>query len=477
MTRGWFAVVIALCAGCAPGGTGAGSRPAVSPPNLQPVELRQQAIDGSGDTFVFVADAVDLDESDGAVEFELVAAPTDDTHFRYAYNGQVPGPTLRARVGDTFTVRLRNELDAPTSIHWHGLDVPFAMDGGVPHGSASNDAGFVPPVPAGGSRTYTFTVNQAGTFWYHPHFDTDAQVDGGLYGAIVVEEADAPQLYDLVVILDDASVELEAPRLKADDHTGTRGGVGADGPLIVNGKVEPQVSLPSGAAVRVRFVNASNTRYAAIAWPGMRVIAFDQGLLGTVLTPPRVVLAPGDRMEAELLVGNEPIEVVSEPYTLRGGDAWGDESTLFTVVPIGEAEAPAATAWPSDVLAPTVDTGETAFVYGFAGSDSTGQWLINGELYPDVTIESVVAGTTPTIEVRNLSGTEHPFHTHGMRFEVLSINGIAPAFRQIEDTINLAIRDVARLRLLPQEPGVWMTHCHILPHAEEGMMTLIEVTR
>lgn len=79
------------------------------------------------------------------------------------------------------------------------------------------------------------------------------------------------------------------------------------------------------------------------------------------------------------------------------------------------------------------------------------------------------------IEVRNLSPSDHPFHTHGMEMEVLSLDGVAPAMAQIEDTINLRPRQVLVARITPRYAGSWMMHCHILEHAEGGMMTVLTV--
>ncbi len=118
-------------------------------------------------------------------EFELVAQPTEweilpgITTEAFAYNGQVPGPTIRVTEGDTLRVTLRNELDEPTTIHWHGLHVPNAMDG-VP--GVTQDA-----VPPGGTFTYEFVVSHAGTFMYHSHTNAVEQIDRGLYGVLIVD--------------------------------------------------------------------------------------------------------------------------------------------------------------------------------------------------------------------------------------------------------------------------------------------------
>ena len=79
------------------------------------------------------------------------------------------------------------------------------------------------------------------------------------------------------------------------------------------------------------------------------------------------------------------------------------------------------------------------------------------------------------MELRNLSATEHPFHLHGMRFEVLSRDGVPPAAHTLEDTVNLGLHETVRVRVLADNEGFWMTHCHILPHADGGMMTVLQV--
>ena len=100
---------------------------------------------------------------------------------------------------------------------------------------------------------------------------------------------------------------------------------------------------------------------------------------------------------------------------------------------------------------------------------------MNGETFPDVTMPSVDLGEEVVIEVRNVSPADHPFHLHGHAFEVLSVDGLPPPVRTVEDTVDVGVRSVVRLLLLADNPGVWMTHCHVLPHAEGGMMTMLEV--
>lgn len=409
---------------------------------------------------VTVPDAADADTSD-AIVFDLTAAAATHsiggaTYAGYAYNGGAPGPTLRARVGDTVTVRFRNELDAETTVHWHGLAVPNAMDG-VSWVSA--------PLPPRSDFTYTLPMTRAGTFWYHPHIDTDHQVDLGLYGPFVVEDPTEPAAdRELIVVFDswgEATVDDAHGLTNPEDAVWT-----------ANGRVDPAYPATAGERIRVRMVNAANTAYLDIGWPGLRQIAGDQGLDATNEVD-RVLLAPGDRAEFEWLVAGS-FDVTTLPYVAAGGSSWGDERRLFSVEAAGSATAPEPTPWPFPTESVSPDPGRTDLTYVFAG-DGTAEWLINGEAWPDITVSTATLGSPTVIEARNLSATEHPFHLHGHAFEVLSVDGVAPQHRMVEDTFNLAIRGTARFLLNPDNPGDWMLHCHLLAHEEGGMMTVLRV--
>src|SRR5262245_14759699 len=123
-------------------------------------------------------------------EFQLEAAPATVPLFDgrmtevWAYNGQVPGPTFRVRLGETVRVTFTNHLPQPTTIHWHGVRIPNEMDG-VPGVTQ-------PPVLPGEQFVYEFTPKDAGTFWFHPHLRSSEQIERGLFGVLVVEDADPP---------------------------------------------------------------------------------------------------------------------------------------------------------------------------------------------------------------------------------------------------------------------------------------------
>ncbi len=279
-------------------------------------------------------EAEDLDPADDVLHVSLTAAPVADGldgEAGYAYNGQIPGPTLRATVGDTLVVDLQNDLAVPTTIHWHGVHVPWAMDGAP---------WMVEPLGPGESTTITFTLSQVGTFWYHPHFDTDSQVDRGLYGVLVVEDPAEPDVPDAVVVFDDAGEHQDDDTASPHAHSD---------PLpdrwLVNGVAGGVLAAPPGQPLRARLLNASNIAYLALRWQGARVLAHDQGLLPALSQPDVLLLAPGDRAEVEWLVGDEDLQVFAEPFSLHGGAAPGEAEVVLSVS--SEAPTPPAAAeWP-----------------------------------------------------------------------------------------------------------------------------------
>ena len=240
---------------------------------------------------------------------------------------------------------------------------------------------------------------------------------------------------------------------------------------LVNGVADGVLAAEPGAPLRARLLNASNIAYLALRWPGMRVLAHDQGLLPALSQPDLLVLAPGDRAEVEWLVAGG-LTIEAEPWSLHGGPA-GTQATPVLTVTSTAASPPAAVSWQFVPRDPPVDPGRTDVRYVFKGDGE--QWMINGEQFPDITIATVPLDTETIVEVRNVSPTRHPFHMHGHSFEILSDGeGPATAYR-LEDTIDVGIREVVRVRLIADNPGDWMVHCHLLPHAEQGMMTVLRV--
>lgn len=459
--------------------------------------------ENKGQPLRFPAEAVDIDDDPNTVTIRLKPEP-----FRYrvgkhmvngyAFNGQVPGPTIRIQKGQTLRVLFENGIDAPTTVHWHGIDAPFPMDGVAWRGK---------PIFPGETFVYEFQINQEGTFWYHPHFDTERQVDLGLYGALVVSDPAQPQAdLDRVFILDTwgewEPAEITPKKLRMasyqDDgkgnHGGNHGGHGPDhgshGPdhgghdhgrlgrvrWTVNGQVEPKWTIPAGKSVRARFINVSNMSYAHLRGITGEQIGSDQGLLAAAGKPDPVLMTPGDRADFSGFFGETKVQVAQYSLFGPGVDTQPDKQrdTLMMVSVEGGGASPRLD-WPFTLQRPSKDPPYTDYTYTFQGDPRTEQWSINGEFFPNVTIYTIPQGSRAIIEVRNLSGSEHPFHMHGNPFEVLSVNGVPPKYKTIEDNWNLAVFDRLRFAVQANNPGDWMTHCHILPHADRGMMTVIRV--
>jgi FtsP/CotA-like multicopper oxidase with cupredoxin domain len=408
------------------------------------------------------AEAEDLDPDPNIVRVALTAAPLTyeidgELVDGWAYDGQIPGPTIRVQRGNTLIVEFHNDLPDDTTIHWHGLRVPFAMDGVTWQGQA---------IGPGESFEYSFEIDQAGTYWYHPHVDSDRQVDLGLYGVLIAEDPTEPVADRELVLVLDAWAEHDEDEDELHDH-------GSELDWTVNGLHDPVFPALAGERVRVRTVNVSNTGYLDLTWPDLRQIASDQGLLAALEQPESTVLAPGDRADFEWLIA-QSFELTNLPFSLLGAPAVGEPHPLFDIDVPTPGAPPAPLDWPFDATPSTPDPGWSDIVYAFHGDPHTGIWTINGEQFPDITIETLTLGEWSILELRNISQTAHPFHLHGHAFEISSIDGIAPEHRRIEDTIDVAPYSIVRLGLLPDNPGDWMAHCHILPHAH-GMMTVLRV--
>ncbi|MDH3600455.1 MAG: multicopper oxidase domain-containing protein [Candidatus Tectomicrobia bacterium] len=199
----------------------------------------------------------------------------------WAYNGQVPGPVIRIQLGDTLRVKLVNQLPEPTTIHWHGVRVPNAMDG-VPGVNQE-------PVAPGESFTYEFTPKDPGIFWFHPHLNSAEQVERGLHGVLVIEDPNEPHYsQDLVWVLDDWRLNQDG---SIDSKFVTRHDLAHDGRwgnyLTVNGAYRPVVTVKPGERLRLRMVNVANGRVfvpvfehltpQVIAIDGMRMVQEHNG--------------------------------------------------------------------------------------------------------------------------------------------------------------------------------------------------------
>jgi len=390
----------------------------------------------------------------------------------WAYDGQVPGPLIEARVGDVLEVRLTNGLPEPTTLHWHGLRLPAAMDG--------TDM-VQRPIEPGQAFTYRFKLMDAGTFWYHSHSNETVQVERGLYGAIVVRAADEPVFdRERVLVISDVMLD-ESGQFTTFDGREQRGGREGNVRLL-NGTSEPELVIWGGQVERWRIINAASSRYVRLSVGGrpFRIVGTGGGVIEGLTIVRDVLLAPGERVE--IVVGpfepGEIIEVVSEPYD-RGMGEHGTE--LFATVRVGPA-APSQCGpfeWTRQI-APLVrwsasPTQEIVFSEQI-GADGDVRFLINGERH--YRASPVTVGEPQVWDIINTSSVDHPFHLHGFFFQVVDRDGILPAYLSWEDTVNVPAGGRVRVAWVADDrPGEWMYHCHILEHHASGMMAHFAVVR
>jgi len=421
------------------------------------------------------------------VEVTLTAAPRQMSLVAgakteiFAYNGQFPGPTLEFREGDRVTVHFRNQLPEATTIHWHGLHLPFTSDGSPFH-----------PVEPGEQYDYTFTIRPgtAGTYWYHPHphHRTGYQIAKGLYGAIIVRAADDPlsSLTEKLIVLSDnrfagdGSIDLPGsltPDGTIDRENGREGDV-----IFVNGAVMPTIRIRAGEVQRWRVINASAARVYRLAIPGHKLlhVGSDGGLFERAVEVDEIVVANAERVELLVRGVGAPgsrAALHALPYDRyipqTRPATWNRTRELLTLEytkqsPVAAAPIPAVLR-PIPALDTTRVTARRVMVLT--------QGMINGQLMDPTRVDvGAMLDATEIWEIENLVGMDHPFHLHGFQFQVLDRDGVPEPFRSWKDVVNVPKHGTARFVVrYANYPGKWMFHCHILDHEDHGMMGILEV--
>ncbi len=429
----------------------------------------------------------------------LVGPPHPETAV-WCYGGGVPGPDIRVHQGERLRVVLENRLPEETTIHWHGVRLPNAMDG-VPH--LTQD-----PVPPGGTFAYEFEVPDAGTFWYHPHARSFEQVGRGLHGALVVEEAEPPPTIDRDAtwilgdwrLLQDASVSGDFGHRHDLMHAGRIGNT-----ATVNGRVRDAFAVRAGERLRLRLVNAANARIFGLVFKGLEpvVVALD----GHPVEPHapedgRVVLGPGARADLVLDMAGRPgarARVLDTYYAGReyrlldlayGQEALRDRPPAAPVPPLRANPLPEPDLARAERHAVVLGGGmmgriEGALVGGrwLEPREMLRQgiaWTINGlAAAPGRHLHEPLAtlrrGASYVLALRNETAWPHPMHLHGHAFRVLARNGVPTRHREWLDTVLIPPRGSADIAFVADNPGDWMFHCHVLEHQAAGMMGLVRV--
>jgi FtsP/CotA-like multicopper oxidase with cupredoxin domain len=419
------------------------------------------------------------------------------------YNGIFPGPTIQVRKGDILKVVLKNSLPMGmetnflghhrymTNLHTHGLHVS-------PSGIADNMMRMFMPGEEG-YYEYDLAKQEAGTFnFYHPHIHGSVadQYWSGLVGALIVEDDTAvfsePTLLSRFVtktlILKDLTLSGGVP----EPYTSTMEYMhGKEGNLImVNGQVNPVLTIAPGQVQRWRIVNASNARFYNLNLEGhtFRVIGTDGGLLDKPYAQSRIILSPGERVDLLVMASRTAgtYRLLSLPYS-RQGMMSSPTITLMTMECGGKAL--------SDAIPASINPAARRLNLNTASlpkrtlslSMGQGRGYINGITFTDMDHASRISsrlGTYEVWEVVNNSGMDHPFHQHVNPSQILAISGGDAGYTAFHTTVPgwkdtvLVPKWGKATMLVPVRDygGMTMFHCHIVEHEDIGMMGVWEIT-
>lgn len=457
--------------------------------------------------------AIPPSEPPGPVrEYRLTARPADWTVGgapsapAWTYNGTVPGPELRVREGETLRVVLRNELPEATTIHWHGVPVPFAMDG-VPDLTQA-------AVPPGQTFVYEFAAQTPGTYWYHTH--VGYQLDRGLYGALIIEPRRESLEYDqeYTLVFDDWLLDPDHPQPNPDasgmmgmmggrmggrmrgmmDQETPRRSTGAHGPpprveplydtLIVNGKsgqTASELRVRRGDRVRLRLINAGSALPVAVRVAGhaMEVTHAD----GQPVVPratDAVVLGMGERWDAIVEARNPGLWPITALAVGRKRTSVmlrydGIERTTPSAQPDDTAGRGRALRY-ADLSAreprPVEDCDREYDLELSGGMMDPSRWTINGRRYPVTDPLEARAGERVRIRLFNMSMMPHPMHLHGHFFQLIGVDGRRIEAPMLKDTVTVGHMEELVLDVVADNPGSrWLFHCHNIYHHLGGMGT------
>jgi FtsP/CotA-like multicopper oxidase with cupredoxin domain len=425
-----------------------------------------------------------------------------------SYNGQIPGPRLEARPGDTVRIRLTNQLADLTNLHYHGLHVPST-------GNADNIFLSVPP---GENLTYEFTLpknHPAGTFYYHPHHHEHVaeQVFAGLGGIFVVrgdldEIPEVKAAQEQFLFFKDFALDVNG-RVPPPGHMQLMRG--REGTIVtVNGQVNPMLTVPKGGLLRLRMINASTSRFYRLKLEQhpFYLIATDGGAIAEPVELPELLLSPGER--AEVLVRGEresgQYRLLNLPYN-RGGMGMMGGGGMGMGGMHGNAQAPTAN---PQLLATLTYQGSVAplplpqqllqvetlplpsqtrrielsmsmgMMGGMGGGRGMGmKFTFNGKTFDPQRVDiQTRLGSIEDWELVNVDpdGMDHPFHLHVNPFQVVSRNSQPETYRAWKDTVLVRGQETVRIRIPFRDfAGKTVYHCHILDHEDLGMMGMVEM--
>lgn len=402
----------------------------------------------------------------------LVEASPKHRFQTVAYNQQVPGPLLRMKQGQEYTVEVHNGTDDPEVVHWHGLFLPSEIDGAMEEGT--------PMIAPGATARYTFKADPAGFRWFHTHNfagnDLRKAQFGGQHGLLMVDPRENAGRYDREVFL--ALHDWEGHFEGGDD--------GFMSPMYdvstINGKMlgfgEP-VRVKQGERVLLHVLNSSPTEvhWIALAGHSFQVIALD----GNPVPQPRTVsmlrLAPAERVCAVVemktpgrwVLGEvrkhvqaagmgivfEYAEAAGKPVWIQPGDlVWDYEQFSASGAAVQNEVTPI----------------QLAFDSKFEGHGNEERWQINGRSYPQTEEPILQAGQRYRLIMKNLSADDHPIHLHRHTFEVRKLAGGAELHGLMKDVVLVPAKTTTEVEFVAEHPGKTLFHCHQQDHMDRGFM-------
>ena len=440
----------------------------------------------------------------------------------YGFNGQYPGPLIRATRGATLVVDFQNKLDQPSSVHWHGVRLDNRFDG-VPGVTQS-------AVPPSGRFEYRVHFRDAGIYWYHPHVREDIQQDLGLYGNILVAPARGLWLprvdREEVLALDDLLTD-DAGLVAYGADTPTHALMGRWGNLfLVNGEPRYALSARRGEVVRFYLTNVSNARVYNLSFGNtrMKVIASDAGKFERESWARSVVIAPAERYVIDVRfdgAGEVPLINRVQALDHMYGTYTPEVDTLGVVrVALGGEVTRAARGFPTlrtntDVSAEVATyrrylarPPDRTIVLSLATQNlpspiammlnslnvpmdwndgmSMANWVTTGREVRWILRDAATGRENMDVDWRFAAGSlvklrifndpttvhamDHPIHLHGQRFLILSRNGVPNENLVWKDTGLIPAGETVDLLVEMANPGTWLLHCHVAEHMGAGMM-------
>ena len=506
----------------------------------EPSSLVQQKTESAK----LISDMPIVSLSDNA-EFDLVASDIiktigGESYDMLGYNQQSPGPLLLVGQGDEITVNFKNNLDFPTTVHWHGLRLDYTSDG-VP--GITQD-----PVLPGDTFEYELRFPDSGVFLYHPHVRTEMQMELGLYGNILVKsENKIPATIQVPLILDDVLITEEGRLEEFDSKVVTHTLMGRFGnTMMINGDTNYLLEVNQGDVARLYLTNTANTRVFdfGIEQHGLKLVADDASNYEKKELVDSVMLASSERRTVDVLFdkpGAYAITHTTPEQTYSLGTVLVSSSNnendyefynidkdedivaeidkfrkYFSNSPDLELEFDVKT---SLVHQMSSDDHSSMDMNGGHGADMQSMksdssmdmndhenesqpiewedemprmnamsneenthWILrdvnSGKEGFDIDYQANV-GDIKKIRLFNNPESDHPMqhpiHLHGQRFLVLSEDGMFNDNLAWKDTVLVPTGKTVDILVEFSNPGNWAMHCHILEHAESGMITEVIV--